>query len=100
MQEFEKKFIRWTIAELKNRKKPVAQMIATLKEKNPELGAYAESVEGSTNSWEVLKLRDEFADCMVSVCNQEEDPAGTAAEFFKALGISPNTLILRGLKKS
>ncbi len=92
LQDFDKQFINWTIAQLKKNKKPVNVMIENLKRQGkPELAQYAESVEPTIKPEDEGKYAQEFQRLIVKECMTSGNPKAFAKQFFKATGIDPKT---------
>lgn len=75
MQDFEKRFIEWTIAQMKLRSPVnVNIIISNLWQKNPELGAYAEEIAPSIKTRLMGKYEALFQKSLVEVCMTAPDP--------------------------
>lgn len=100
MQEFEKLFVQWTIAQIKKHRKPVKEFIRNLKAKNLELGNYAQKEAFMISPFKVEEYGRQFQQEIVRVCNATENPQKTAQDCFKAMNLTPEMVdaISKGIK--
>ncbi|VVB59265.1 Uncharacterised protein [uncultured archaeon] len=89
VEEFEKLFIKYTIAEIKRANNSVESMIITLGANNPALADYAASIADSVKIKDAKRLGREFQAEIIKVCKASDNPQETAQAFFAALKLTP-----------
>jgi len=84
-QLIDKSFVNWVIAVMMANNKDHNQMIWNLRERNPNLAAYAEESAKKIKSCMVDYYAKTFQGDIVEYCLSQDNPKKAAEEFFKTI---------------